>query len=440
MFRMIENELIAWKTDVNRKPLIIRGARQVGKSYVVTQFGRTHFETLVEINFELSPQLKGCFEQLNPLEIIDALELLTGKNIVIGKTLLFLDEIQQCPNAIVALRYFKEKLPELHVIAAGSLLEFTLADASYQQPVGRVQSLYMKPLSFQEFLLACGDKKLVDFLASVHIGMRIAEPIHDLLLEKSRQYFILGGMPEVIAYYVMNKQLAGCERIQATLLEYYRRDFSKYGTRVNSSILERIYSKVPTLIAKRFKYASVDPDIVSRAQKPPLQALIDAGLVYKVNHTSACGLPLHAGMNEKMFKLLFLDIGLAKHASGMDIETLFNQDLLLINNGVFAEQFVGQELLAYSKAYLEAQLFYWERAKKNSSAEVDYVLNIGSRIVPLEVKSGKTGRLKSLQVFLDEKKLDVGLRVSQHKFSFERRILSIPLYMIHEIPRLIGAL
>lgn len=437
MYRLLEAELIAWKNQPGRKPLLIRGARQVGKSYLVEQFGKQHFDQLVVVNFELEERFIGCFENLDPQKIIAAIELIAKRNIEAGNTLLFFDEIQQCPKAIIALRYFKEKMPELHVIGAGSFLEFVIKNEQYQQPVGRVQSLYLKPCSFKEFLIASGNHQLLEYLSTITLKTAIELPIHQLLLEKCREYFILGGMPEVIDYYLKQKKFLGCDQIHASILEYYRRDLVKYGRKLNVPILEKMFTKAPGLIAKRFKYVDIDAQIPSREQKPVLEALEKAGIVYFIHHTAANGLPLQASIDERNFKLLFMDIGLAKHSMGLDVETLLHDDLTLVNQGNLSEQFVGQELLAYGKAYEETRLFYWEREKRGSQAEVDYVISIGPHIYPVEVKSGKSGRLRSLRIFLEEKKIPFGIRISQNELSFYNDILSVPLYMIFEITRLV---
>jgi predicted AAA+ superfamily ATPase len=438
MYRSIEEQLLKWKESSNFKPLLLRGARQVGKSYVVEKFGTTHFEQLVTINFELESKFITCFGDLDPKKIIRSLEILVKQDIHPGKTLLFFDEIQQCPRAIVSLRYFKEKIPQLHVIGAGSFLEFVINDEAYQEPVGRVQSLFMRPCSFYEFLMACGENRLISYLSTVTVKTGIDQPIHALLLEKCREYCILGGMPEVIDYFVTQKKFLGCEMIHSTLLEYYQRDFAKYQGKLNIRILQKIFQKVPALIAKHFKYVDIDPDIQPREQKPALEALVKAGIIYPVYSTSAAGLPFEIGVNEKKFKLLFLDIGLANHATGLDINTLLNEDLILMNRGALSEQFVGQELLAYGESYKIGKLYYWSREKKSSQAEVDYLMNVGSNIYPVEVKSGKTGRLKSIHIFLAEKGIDFGVQISQNQLSFENQVLSVPLYMVHELKRLVS--
>ena len=440
MFRSVENDLVVWKDHPNRKPLLIRGARQVGKSFIVEKIGADHFEKQVTINFEFSPHFSSCFATLNPVNIIRALEAILGEDITPGSTLLFLDEIQDCPNAILSLRYFKEKMPELHVIAAGSLLEFALNSSEFRKPVGRVQSLYMKPCSLKEFLISSGDHRLLEYLSDVKVSTGIEQPFHDLLLEKCREYFVLGGMPEVLNYYINQKKYLGCEVIQSTILEYYEKDFPKYDGKINIKILQKIFTKIPSLVGKRLKFSEIDPDIQARDQKPSLMALSNAGLIYPVYHTSASSLPLNATLNEKRFKMLFLDIGLLEHASRIDMYTLLTKDLILINQGALAEQFVGQELIAHSKNYEKPELYYWEREKKGAQAEVDYVMHMNGEIFPVEVKSGTTGRLKSLRLFMNEKKLKIGVRISPQNLSFHDGILSLPLYMIHELPRILAQL
>lgn len=440
MFRSVQNDLISWKNDPYRKPLLIRGARQVGKSYIVEAIGKAHFQNIITINFEFEPRFKGCFQSLDPLKIVNNLEAMVGQKIIPGYTLLFLDEIQQCPEAILALRYFKEKLPELHVIAAGSLLEFALNTGEFSEPVGRVQSLYMHPCTFKEFLIADNQQLLLQRIAEATPLRGLEPPLHTLLLEKCREYFVLGGMPEVVRYFVEQKKYHGCEVIQATILEYYQRDFPKYGKKVNFINLQKIFSRAPALVAKHFKFSEIDQDIQARDQKPALQALFNAGILYPVYHTAASGLPLNASLNEKKFKLLFLDIGLFQHASRMDIETLLMVDLNQINQGALAEQFVGQELIALSKNFERPELYFWERNKKGSQAEVDYVVNWAGQIFPIEVKSGTIGRLRSCRLFMQEKNISVGIRISSLPLSWHEGILSVPFYMVHELPRLIRQL
>lgn len=436
MYRFAEDKLLAWRNQAEFKPLLLRGARQTGKSYLIEKFGKKHFSNAVTVNFEFNSKFRSCFTTLDPVKITNLIASMTDQDIIPGKTLLFLDEIQECPEAILALRYFKEKMPTLHVIGAGSLLEFTLKKTEFRMPVGRVQSFYLRPCSFYEFLIAIGNKKLYDYLKEVTLKTGINEGIHALLLEKLREYFVLGGMPEVIAHYAKYQNLRQCHTIQASLIEYYRKDFGKYGGKINIDYLQILFDKIPRMIAQRFKYTHVDPNILSRDLKPALHALMDADLVSPAYHTSASGLPLQSTTNERILKLFFLDIGLVNYMSDLDINTLMNEHLITLNRGALAEQFVSQELQTHSRIYEKTGLYYWQREKPGSSSEVDFVINIGPKILPLEVKAGKTGRLKSLQIFLDEKKLNLGIRISQNQLAFNDRVLSIPLYLVPEIPRL----
>ena len=440
MRRDIEKELILWKAQKERYPLIIRGARQVGKSYLVETFGRTHFQNNVVVNLEFQPQLKDCFKSLDPSEIINKLQLLLSVQIKEDNTLLFLDEIQECPQAIMALRYFKEKMPKLSVIAAGSLLEFALRSPDFKMPVGRVLFLYLEPLSFSEYLDATGNQNLRRFLSDVKLTDSIDDVIHKKLLELLRIYIIVGGMPAVLNEYLSSKDLMNCQRIQTALLQTYRSDFGKYAKISQHKYLQKVFDAAPRMAGQRIKYSNIDPDTRSRDLKNALSLLTLAGIVRPIYLTKALGLPLGAQINEQRFKLNFLDIGLMQNSCGLQGRLSIEEDFLQINAGSVAEQFVGQELTAYSDRHQQASLYFWAREKRGSMAEVDYVINIGSDIFPVEVKSGKEGRLKSLRMFIEEKKSRLGIRFSQDKLSYYDKILSIPLYMIEQMPRLVESL
>lgn len=445
MKRDIENDLLLWKHQDIHLPILLRGARQVGKSYVVEKFGREYFNDLLIVNFELQPELCTCFETLDPHEILQKLSLLMHHKITPGETLLFLDEIQDCPNAIRALRYFKEQLPALHVIGAGSLLEFTLNDADFRMPVGRVQSLYLKPLSFKEYLTAIGYQDWREFIEQVDLEKPISEVMHQKLLQQVRQYMSLGGMPSVLQEYIAsNANRDGLtydskqSRLQqAILLNSYRQDFGKYAKHSQIKYLQRVFEKAPNMVGDHFKYSKVDPDIRSLHIKSALELLDDAGLVHYIYSTTASGIPLLSLMNEKKFKIIFLDVGLLVYANRIDAELLLD-DVILINRGALAEQFVGQELLAYAPRYEEAKLYFWCREQKSSMAEVDFIVTVGSKIIPIEVKAGATGHLKSLHLLMKEKQLELGVRVSQQSLSMTEKILSVPIYMISEISRLVS--
>ena len=438
MRRTIEPVLKKWKNQSNRLPIILRGARQVGKSFIIEKFGKENFESLVTCNFEFRPELINCFDNLDPQSICAKLEVAFKTRIIPGKTLLFLDEIQICPKAIMALRYFKEKLPDLHVIAAGSLLEFVLHEEQFSFPVGRVQFLYLKPLSFHEYLLSQNHDRLIEILDKVTLQHPIDTFIHEELLLLLREYFLIGGMPSVIRSFLENRSFFECQTVLNGLLETYRSDFPKYTTKTQYKHLQTFFEKVPGEVANQFKYTLISSEHRSQDLKIALEQLGWAGLLYKVLSTSASGIPLQMHAKENKFKLLFLDCGLVNCANKLDMQTAWNTELMQINAGAQAEQFVGQELMAYADPYTASHLYYWDRDKKGSMAEVDFVIQAGSVILPIEVKAGTTGSLKSLKQFLLEKKAPFGIRISQHPLSFHEQILSVPLYLINRLPSLIG--
>lgn len=440
MKREIEKELIRWKNTKDRSPLIIRGARQVGKSYLIESFGKAQFKNSVTANFEYLPKLNECFASYDPYEIVNKLQFMLDAKIEDGNTLLFLDEIQNCPEAIMALRYFKEKRPELHVIGAGSLLEFSLRSEDFKMPVGRVQFLYLGPLSFSEFLSAGGQENLRQYLFKLEIDKTVDKTVHDKSMELLRQYLILGGMPAVLKEYFENKDLMASQQLQTSLLQTFRTDFGKYAKLTKHKYLQQVFDALPRLVGQRIKYVNIDPDVPSRELKEALELLVLAGIVKPVYLTAASGMPLNAQTNERKFKAIFLDVGLMQNICGLQAQLGLEKNFLQINSGAVAEQFAGQELLSYTNYYQPGQLFFWARDQKNSQAEIDFVISEGADIFPVEVKAGKTGTLKSLKLFIKEKKAKFGIRISQENLSYFDQVLSVPLYMIEQIPRLIKSL
>ena len=437
MKRDLEENLLAWKDQRNRKPLILRGARQVGKSFLVEHILKNQFSSFVKVDFEQTREAQDCFNTLIPEKIIARLEVLSGKKIIPGETLLFLDEIQVCPQAIMALRYFKEQMPALHVIAAGSLLEFALNGSEFSMPVGRVEYLFLKPLSFTEFLTATGHDLLRERLAAVTLSEPPDEVLHRKALDCVREYMILGGMPAVVKEYNASKSWLDSQREQAAILNTYRDDFGKYSRQSQQKCLNNLFDKAPGIIGEIFQYSKVDPHTDPRQIRMVIEKLTHAGLIYPAHAVSATGLPLLLTKNEKKFKLYFLDIGLVHRAMHLDLELLLQEDLMQLNRGALAEQFVAQELLAYSDRHEPRQLCYWMREKTGSSAEVDFVIQAGTKILPIEVKAGTTGRLRSLHLFMEEKKCPLAIRISQHPLNIQDGVLSVPLYLIREIPDLI---
>ena len=433
MKRDIYRILRQWKQDKKRRPLLMRGARQVGKSYIVDLFGHREFGSLVTLNFEKNPEYKDIFSSYDPQEIVERISLLTGERIVQGKTLLFLDEIQDCPSAITALRYFYEEMPMLHVIGAGSLLEFALESEDLRMPVGRVQYLYLFPLSFGEFLEALDKEHLRKHLLEDEAMPTMPDSLHDQLNELVRKYFLIGGMPAVVAEYCATRDIIQCQRIQRSILDNYLDDFSKYAKEARHRFLQKVFNAVPTMVGQKFVYAHVDNAIRSRELKAALELLEMASVVRRVKSTSGAGVPLEAGAQDNHFKVLFMDVGLLHSVNGIYAETVQAEDFTTLFRGAVAEQFVGQELLAYQSPYSRPSLYYWVRAAKNSNAELDYLLQRGTTITPIEVKSGSVGKMKSMRIFMDAYHVPTGVKISQARYSKGEPILSLPLYAIESL-------
>ncbi len=434
MKRKLEEELILWKKRENRLPLLLRGARQVGKSYLVENFGKEHFQDVIVVDFERRPQMMQCFKSREPVEILKQIELVLQKKILPRTSLLFLDEIQLCPEALVSLRYFRELMPEIPVIAAGSLLEFLLNDDKYSFPVGRVEFLYLRPMSFQEYLMAVAPIAY-SRLGSVDLNHTLDSLEHEEMLKWIHRYFFIGGMPTAIETEMKTQSLLECQRVHQRILQAYESDFGKYAALTQHKYLQKVFLRAPACIGKILKYSELDRESRSRDLKPALDLLYRAGIVQQIFGTNASGLPLHAHIVDHRFKLLFLDIGLLQTAAHVDAEAFWTGDVLQINNGMLAEQFVGQELIAYADPYQNRPLLFWEQ--KQGKAEVDYVIQVGSHIIPIEVKAGATGKLRSLRSYLIEKKAPLGIRISQNQLSLQGGILSIPLYLIHALPKLV---
>lgn len=428
--RFIDHHLMEWAQQKNFKPLLLRGARQVGKTHAARQLGKK-FDSFVEINLEFTTAAQHLFkENLDPHRIVRDISLLTGKKIIPGKTLLFFDEIQAESQAVQALRYFYEMMPELHVIAAGSLFDFIVE--AIGMPVGRVQSLYMYPMSFFEFLSALQEDVLMTEILNHDIGSTISQVAHTKALRLLAEYLAIGGMPEVVKEWVAHKDPHRCFDLQQTLIDSYRQDFGKYAQRYQIKYLDLLINNIPLQLGKKFKYSALEGDYRKRELSPCLDLLVIAGVINKVLHTDAQGLPLGAQVDPNEFKLIFLDIALAQALLGFDVSEWFlHPEQQFVNKGELVEAFVGQELLAYSNPIQKKQLYYWQRMERGSQAEIDYVTTIGEDIVPIEVKSGAGSTLKSMHMFLEKhQKSSYGIRFSTQNYSLYQKIRSYPLYAI----------
>ena len=443
-----------WAEQSQRKPIVVRGARQVGKSTLVREFTKKSDFSLVEINFERNPEYRRAFASRDPAEILATLNLMTGKTITAGETLLFLDEIQAAPEALAALRYFHEEKPDLHVVAAGSLLEFTLADAQFSMPVGRVEYLHLGPMQFEDFLEAMGQPQMASHLRSFSLAdirnRMLPGPVHEKYLALLRQYWIVGGLPEAIASYVTSGDFSQASRVQHSIVATYRDDFNKYSHGSLKGLVQSVFDKLPVMVGRKFKYSLVSRDHRSAALARALDQLCMAGVAHRVHHSSANGVPLGSEINERYFKAVYLDVGLLCAALHLNVLDLRAEDLTLVNNGAIAEQFIGQHLLYGQPHYETPALYYWVREAKSAAAEIDYLLSSGQQVVPIEIKAGTTGSLKSLHQFLKEKQRTFGLRFDAGEpsmllgstsltdgsiISFE--LLSLPLYLVGQGRRLV---
>lgn len=425
MRRFIERELRRWKENKRRKPLILRGVRQVGKTYSLKEFGKKYFDNVAVVDLERNPTWHRLFkDDLSPQRLCADLEIILKQKIRPGKTLLFIDEIQACPRAITALRYFYEELPALHVVAAGSLLEFALKEASF--PVGRVQFHQLYPLSFAEYLDAVGNAEA----ASIVLGQptALSPAIHDYLCAELRKYFFIGGMPESVRAYTETGSLRESFEVQTEIIETYRMDFAKYMTQVDKTCLNSVFTTLSQSVGQQIKYARLGDGFSSQTLKRAFELLCLANVTRKIPSVNPLGLPLGASASSKIFKPLMADIGLMQNLSGMSPDREYlKSDLLNIYRGALAEQFVGQEMVVSQ----DGDLFYWARQAKSSTAEVDYLAVIKGRIHPIEVKSGTSGTLKSLHLFLESyKNSGQGMVFSTRPYAElpEKKLVFVPLY------------
>ena len=359
---------------------------------------------------------------------------------------MFLDEIQACPPALAVLRYFYELMPELHVIAAGSLLDFALREFAHSMPVGRIEYLHLHPLSFEEFVEALEGPALVEYLGRVGVGEPVSAAMEKRFLELLRRYFFIGGMPEPVRVYAERQDLLEVQRIQTSLVATVQDDFGKYGPRRLQELMRQTYRHVAENVGRKMKFVNVSREDRSGDVRRAFELLAQSRVVQPVFRTAANGLPLGAERDERHFKALFLDVGLVNRLCGLDL--VGAEDLITVNEGALAEQYVGQQLLAAALPFEDPQLFYWSREAKNASAELDYVISRHQEILPVEVKAGKTGTLRSLYQFLQEKGRQRAVRFHLRPAVLEEvslpgaertkvQLLSLPLYLSGQLERLL---
>ncbi len=445
-------QLNRWISKSKRKPLILRGARQVGKSTLVRLFAKNTAYELVEINLEQHKDLDPIFEKLDIEEIILNLQAVSGKAINTN-TILFLDEIQATPNALAALRYFYELKPDIPVLAAGSLLEFTLKDHSFSMPVGRVNYLHIVPMTFMEYLQEI-DPFLYDLLSNWELLSPIPEQAHKNFLKRQREYMLVGGMPEAVQVFKDTNSYEEVKDVQDSICNTYFDDFSKYALNRELVDLQTIYKTIPRIIGKKVKYVHLLQNAKSAYTAALLELLVKAKITTKIFSSDLSGVPLSDGIRPKIFKLLFLDIGLLSRMLRIDIIELQNiNERLLINEGTLAEQFIGQLLNIDHSQSTIPEIYYWTRESQKSNAEVDFAVAKGSLIIPIEVKSGMSGTLKSLHQLMYEKKLSIAFRFDLQPASIQEisttisaksglvssryKLISLPLYAVELLPKFI---
>jgi uncharacterized protein len=428
--RAIFKSLSDWAEDPDRKVLLLRGARQVGKTYAVRHLAES-FESFVEVNFEELPGIHSFFsDSLEPERLCRKIANYLNMPITPGKTLLFFDEVQACPAALSALRFFYEKMPNLHVVACGSLLEFALTEIP-SQGVGRITSLFMFPMTFREFLHAGGNSGLAAEMLEASPSSPLNDVFHRCLNDELRHYLLIGGMPEVVKSFAKNGDLRKCQDILSDLLRTFRDDFAKYNKNSSVALLNEVFESIVHQAGNKFKFSAVNSAVQSPTVKRALDLLIQAGLAHRIHHTSARGLPLGAQLNAKRFKVVLLDIGLHQRILGLDLApAMVSDDFTVINRGSIAEAFVGQELRGSSNPRDPREVYYWHREARSSNAEVDYVIQHSGSVLPIEVKSGGRGSMQSMRLFLEDRGLKTGVRTSLENFGSLSDMEIVPLYAI----------
>lgn len=442
--RQIDKEFEAWKSSVEHKPLLVRGARQVGKSSAIRHLGES-FPYFLEVNFERDKTVKEFFDgDLNVKFISEQLSAYFKVPVIPGKTLLFLDEIQACPNAIHSLWFFKEDYPELHVVAAGSLLEFALKDLG-AYGVGRIRSMFVYPMSFDEFLYALGDDGLVSMKRNATSQKPLMNVFYERLVERFRSFLLIGGMPAAVAKYVDTNSYLEVDSVLSELKQTYIDDFVKYKAKVNPVLLRQTLFSVAHQVGSKFVFSQVEGGYTTAQVKNALEMLRDAGIIIPVWHTAANGIPLGAEINPKFVKYNLIDHGFLLNLLGIGDSTNFIVKELLVDNaadlvdkGSLTEMVAGLELLKYMSPNERHDLYYWQNLTRGTVSEVDYVLSRGIDIVPMEVKSGLRGSMASLYVFMEKEHIKYAIRCSLENFGEfvspkGKKILVNPLYAISNL-------
>ena len=430
MKRNAIQELVAWKSSEDRKPMVLKGARQVGKTWLMKEFGQNYYDSYVYFNFDEEDELKSIFEaNKNPQRIIELLSLIAGEKILPGKTLIIFDEIQECPEALNTLKYFKEKANEYHVIAAGSLLGTLLAQPK-SYPVGMVNLLDIYPLTFDEFLEAT-DESLYAYYSSIQKGQPIEEIFHNRLLEAYNYYLIIGGMPECVSSWIAHKDPAKISQIQKELIEVYENDFSKHNGKVNSGRILMVFRSIVAQLAKsneKFMYGAVREGGRARDFEEAIEWLVSAGMLNRVYNISKMEHPLAAFDKLDQFKLFVFDTGLLKHMAGID-----NSAILLKADYQFKGPLTENYVLQQLRGQFEVEPHYY--SDKNS--KIDFLIQYGTEIIPVEAKGGEDKSAPSFKKYIADRHPEHALRYSKRGYRKDGAITNLPLYLARKTKELL---
>ena len=452
MKRYLIEKLKFWLESANRKPLVLRGARQVGKTWSIRELARQSGKSLVELNLEQQRHLAEHFESNDPKTILLALQSALNVTITAEQSILFLDEIQAAPELLAKLRWFYEQMPELPVVAAGSLLEFVLEKHEFSMPVGRINYFFVEPLGYEEFLLAKGESHLLDAIKQVTITKPLNNALHQKANQLFKEFLTVGGMPEAVKTWADSQSFDALSEVHNNLLNTYQDDFAKYAGRLSTEYLEDTLRAIPRMLTQKMIYSQINPSARHASIKQSLELLTKACLCHRVSAVGANGIPVTSELNQKLFKMIFIDVGLASSLLGLQLYQFSDiEDIMLINKGAISEQVVGQLLRLLSPSYIEPKLYYWNRESHNAQAEIDYLIQDNQRLIPIEVKAGGEGKLRSLHQFMYEKPWELALRVyagpllkntiktkttTGHPVKYQ--LISLPFYLINQINRLMA--
>ena len=429
MYREKIKELLKWKDSQDRKPLILRGARQVGKTWLIKEFGKNYYEKCAYINFDDNSRMKQLFSgDFDINRIIQGLNIETGVKIEAENTLIIFDEVQETPHALTSLKYFYENANEYHIIAAGSLLGVAMHEGT-SFPVGKVDFIDLYPLNFYEFLNALGENDILKIIKENQIDM--INVFSDKIKDYLKQYLFIGGMPEVVETYVETKDFGEVRKKQKALLDAYEQDFSKHAPNNIVPRIRQLWNNISTQLAKenkKFIYRLIKEGARAREYEIALSWLIDCGLVYQINRVKDCKIPLSAYQDFNAFKLYILDVGLLCAMAKIDAQVILEGNEIFTEfKGSLTEQFVLTEL----KSNVDTPIFYWSSEK--GIAELDYIIQIKNKNIPIEVKSSENLQSKSLKTFVIKYKTDINIRTSMSNYRKEDWLINIPLYMIGNI-------